>query len=157
MVADNLNKNLQSNIETWFDALVANLRFDQTLLEHEILQEEKKEVYTAMISGDHDFMHNYARNGSSTYFIRNMVDAYISDIIKAKSKPKKLALELSNSKILVWAEITEDDEIMEDALILAEAKINAHFSDYGFHVSSTIVEDVDGLQIPEHYRSIEIA
>ena len=157
MVADNLNINQQSSIEDWFDSMVANLRYDQELFKNEILEEGKKDVYTAMMTGDQNFLHNYARNTSSTYFIQNMVDAYFKELVKTNSKPNKLALELSNAKILVWAEIKEDDEIMEDALILTEAKINAAFSEYGFHVSSTIVEDSDGLEVPEHYRNVAIA
>jgi len=157
MVADNINKNQDKSTEAWFDNMVANLRYDQTLLENEIIEEGKKEVYDALIAGDHDFMHNYARQASSAFFITNMVEAYFKELIQSKRKPSKIALELSNSKILVWAEIVEDDEPMEDALILAEAKINAYFSKYGFHISSTIVDDSDSLVVPEHYKSVAIA
>ncbi len=159
MISDNLHKNQsqESATEAWFDSMVANLRYDQTLFENEILEGNKKKVYDAMISGDEDFIHNYARQTSSTFFITNMVEAYFKELIKTKAKPSKIALELSNSKILVWAEIVEDDELMEDALILAEAKINAFFSKYGFHISSTIVDDSDSLEVPEHYRNVAIA
>ena len=126
-------------------------------MKNEILEEDKKKVYDALISGDQDFMHNYARQTSSAFFITNMVEAYFKEIIQAKSKPNKIALELSNSKILVWVEIVEDDQLMEDTLILAEAKINAYFSKYGFHISSTIVEDSDSLDVPEHYKNVAIA
>ena|SRR5690554_4762250 len=159
MVSENTHTNqFQVNDrEAWFDNMVANLRYDQTLIENDILEEEKKKIYDAMISGDHNFMHSYARQSSSAFFITNMVEAYLKEIIKSKSKPKNLALELSNSKILVWAEIKEDDDLMEDALILAEARINAYFSKYGFHISSTIVEDADSLEVPSHYKKIAIA
>jgi len=159
MVSDSLHKNQSqlSDSEAWFDDMVANLRYDQTLLENEILEEDKKKFYDALISGDVNFMHNYARQTSSVFFITNMVEAYFKELIQSKSKPSKIALELSNSKILVWAEIVEDDELMEDALILAEAKINSYFSKYGFHISSTIVENSDSLVIPEHYRNVTIA
>lgn len=159
MALDNLHKNRDQTkgTEVWFDTMVANLRYDQTLLENEILEEDKKKVYDALISGDQDFMHNYARQTSSAFFITNMVEAYFKELIQVKSKPNKIALELSNSKILVWVEIVEDDQLMEDALILAEAKINAYFSKYGFHISSTIVEDSDSLDVPEHYKNVAIA
>ena len=159
MVSDNLH-NITSHTkdtDAWFDKMVANLRYDQTLIDNDILEEDKKKVYDALISGDHDFMHNYARQASSAFFITNMVEAYFKELIQSKRKPSKIALELSNSKILVWAEIVENDELMEDVLILAEAKINAYFSKYGFHISSTIVEDSDSLVVPEHYRNVAIA
>lgn len=157
MILGSLHKSQTDNTEAWFDTMVANLRYDQTLLENKILEEDKKKVYDALISGDQDFIHNYARQTSSVFFITNMVEAYFKELIQAKSKPNKIALELSNSKILVWAEIVEDDQLMENALILAEAKINACFSKYGFHISSTIVEDSDCLVVPKHYKSVAIA
>lgn len=158
MVANQLHKkdDQLNNIEDWFDNMVSNLRYDQTLIENNIIEEDKKKFYHAMISGDQDFLYTSARNSSSAYFITNMVDAYIKELIQSKSKPKNIALELSNSKILVWAEIKEDDELMEDALILAEAKINANFSKHGFYISSTIVEDTDALEVPSHYKKVAI-
>jgi len=119
--------------------------------------DQKKKFYDALIANDRDFMHSYARNASSAFFITNMVEAYFKELSKFESKPTKIALELSNSKILVWAEIKEDDESMEDALILTEAKINSYFYEYGFHISSTIIEDCDGLNVPSHYKNVALA
>lgn len=156
MVTENLNKNQNqlNDTEAWFDNMVANLRYDQSLIENEIIEEDKKKIYDAIISGNQNFMHSYARQSSSVFFITNMVEVYFKELLKSKSKPKNIALELSNSKILVWAEIKDDDEIMEDALILAEAKINAYFSKYGFHITSTIVEESDSLEVPRHYKKV---
>lgn len=159
MTTDNLqaNKTQINQTEIWFDEMVQNLRYDQMLLETEIIGKEKKDIYNAFITGDQDFLHNYARQNSSNYFITKMVDFYFKDLIKTKSKPCKIALELSNSKILVWVEIKDEDEIMENALILAEAKINSLFYQYGYHISSTIVESSDGLTVPEHYKNVVIS
>lgn len=140
----------------WFDSMVINLRYDQTLLENDILEEGKKQVYDTMMSGNQESMSNMGREFSTTYFVSQIIDAYFKELIKVKSSPRKIALELSHSKILVWVEIEEDDEVMEDALILTEAKINAYYSKYGFYISSTIVESSDGLITPEHYKSIPI-
>lgn len=147
----------QPSVDAWFDEMVANLRYDQALIENDIIEDDKRKVYNALISGDLDFTHGYARNASSAYFIAKMVNAYLKELVKSGSKPTKLALELSDSKILVWAEIANDDEVMEDALILTEAKTNARFSQYGFYISSTIVEACDSLSVPEHYRNVAIA
>lgn len=158
MTLDDLHKdNKQSVADSWFDEMVANLRYDQTLLEHDILEDDKRKVYDAFIAQDLDFIHDYAIQNGSAYFITKMVEAYFSELIQVKSKPTKIALELSNSKILVWAEIVEDDEVMENALILAEAKINAHFSQFGFHISTTIIENSDDLQVPDHYKNVFIS
>lgn len=159
MLSDNSNKTSihASDAQAWFDNMVANLRYDQTLHEIDVLEEDKKKFYDALIANDRNFMHSYARNASSAFFITSMVEAYFKELSKVNTKPSKIALELSNSKILVWAEIMEDDELMEDALILTEAKINSIFSEFGFHISSTIVENSDGLEVPKHYKNVAIA
>ena len=149
-------ENQTNKAEDWFDEMVANLRYDQSLYEIDVLDEGKKKVYNTMMSGNQESMSNMGREFSTTYFVSRIIDEYFKELTKTKSAPNKMALELSHSKILVWAEIDEDDEIMEDALILTEAKINAYFSKYGFYISSTIVESSDGLKVPEHYKTIPI-
>lgn len=142
--------------QLWFDEMISNIRYDQLLLETDLLEKQKKEVYDAMISGNQDFMHDYARKTSSAFFIKNLIDSYFIELISRKKTPNRLALELSNSKILVWAEIKNDDEETEDALILAAAKVNNTFSKYGFHLSSTIVEVDDLMDVPTHYKEVTI-
>lgn len=158
MTAENPNKtqNQDVNVEVWFDKMVANLRYDQTLIENDILEEGKKEVYDTMMSGNHESMSDLGRKYSTTYFISTIIDKYFKELIKTKNKPNKIALELSHSNILVWAEIKDDDDMMENALILAEAKINAYFSKFGFNISSTIVEKCDGLEVPDHYKKVSV-
>lgn len=157
MLAKN-NLSNENNTETnqWFNDIVSNLRVDQLLLQADVLEKHKKEVYEAMISGNDDFMHNYARKSSSAFFIKNLIDSYFIELGERKARPNRLALDLSNSKILVWAEIYEDDEKTEKALILSAAKVNYEFSKYGFHISSTIVEIDDELDIPNHYKEVLI-
>ena len=62
---------------------------------------------------------------------------------------------LSNSKLLVWSEIEDNDEDMEDALLIAEAKVNGKYQKDGFYINSTIVEKSDNLSIPNHYQILE--
>jgi len=146
----------QQDTNQWFGDMISNLRVDQLLLQADVLEKHKKEVYEAMISGNHDFMHNYARKTSSAFFIKNLIDSYFIELVERKAIPNRLAFELSNSKVLVWAEIDNDDEETEDALILTAAKVNYEFSKYGFHISSTIVEEDDKLNIPKHYKEVLI-
>lgn len=158
MVIENPNSIGQPvEMNAWFDEMVSNLRYDELLMNNGILDEDKKEVYSVMASGNQEKISYLARQASSAHFIVNMVDKYFKELIKSKRKPKKLALELSDSKILVWAEVAEDDDAMETALILAEAKVNANYSKYGFYISSTIVEESDGLAVPKHYKQVPIS
>ena len=154
VVAQNTNK--QSNTKAWFDQMVADIRVDEFLLENDFLEQKKKDIYEAMIKGDHNFMHDYARNQSTVFFIQGIIESYFISLAEHKAKPKRLGLDLSASKVLVWAEIDNDDESTEDALILASAKVNNDFSEYGFHISSTIVEVDDALEIPGHYKEVTI-
>jgi len=70
--------------------------------------------------------------------------------------PQKLAFDFSDAKILVWAQIKTEDVSTEDALILSEAEANSKYSDNGFYISSTIVEECDNLPIPSHYHEVKI-
>ena len=87
-------------------------------------------------------------------FVKGMVNEFVCELINRKRFPSKLAMELSDYKVLVWAEIKDDDEETEDALIMSEAKVNAGCFKYGFHISTTIVEEGDKLIIPAHYQKL---
>lgn len=145
-----------SESNKWFEDMISNLKIDQLLIQSDIIDQEKGEVYRAMIERDDDFVHGYARKTSSFYFIRNLVDSYVAELINRSVKLSKLAFELMNSKVLVWAEINDDDEKAERELILSSAKVNNEFSQYGFHISSTIVEKSDRLNVPNHYTELAI-
>jgi hypothetical protein len=95
-----------------------------------------------------------SKKTSSAFFIKNLVDSYFIELGERKARPNRVALELSNSKVLVWAEIENDDELTEDALILSAAKVNYAFSTFGFHISTTIVEVDDNLNVPKHYKEV---
>jgi hypothetical protein len=107
-----------------------------------------------MIMGNQDFVHKYARKTSAAFFIKNLIDSYFIELGERKARPNRVALELSNSKVLVWAEIENDDELTEDALILSAAKVNYAFSTFGFHISTTIVEVNDNLNVPKHSKDV---
>lgn len=115
---------------------------------------DTKLMYDTLIFGKETEIYNAGRVQSSMYFVKRMLKEYFDSIKDYSSKPLKLALELSDAKILVWAEIADDDEAAEDALILSEAKANGKFGEYGFHISSTIVEKSDSLPIPSQYQLV---
>jgi len=100
------------------------------------------------------FVEMVSKKTSSAFFIKNLIDSYFIELGERRARPNRVALELSNSKVLVWAEIENDDELTEDALILSAAKVNYAFSTFGFHISSTIVEVDDKLNVPKHYKEV---
>ena len=103
---------------------------------------------------NHWFDEMVSKKTSSAFFIKNLIDSYFIELGERRARPNRVALELSNSKVLVWAEIENDDELTEDALILSAAKVNYAFSTFGFHISSTIVEVGDKLNVPKHYKEV---
>lgn len=144
----------ETDLQIWFDNLVATIRKDQLLLESGIAPKEIKEAYNLLMCGNNQKLQVAVRNLNSSYFIEKLVLSYIQELNARKSAPVKLALQLSESKILVWAEIKDNDEKTEDALLLAEAKINAEYHKFGFNISSTIMEESDNYPIPEQFSML---
>ena len=145
---------VNKQIKDWFDNIVANLRKDEVLYEKDMLNQEEKEMYNTFLYGNVPDIANMAYSQAQMYFIKNMIFDYLGELKKRQSIPSILAFDLSKSKLLVWAEIDDDDEKMEDELILAEAKIHYKYYPYGFSISSTIEEKSDNLSIPPHYEEI---
>lgn len=144
----------QENIDQWFSHFIDDLKTDQLLMSLDVASKEKKDFYTDMIAGDYEKLLSQLRNKSSVFYIGNIIKDYIESLSSYKTKPLKLALGLSDSKILVWAEINDGDDKTEDALLLAEATVNGKYQQNGFYLNSTIVEKSDNLDIPPHYQPI---
>ena len=147
---------VDNDASKWFDEMVSSLRFDEQLFHNDILNPEKKALYNKMIDGNAETISVMAREMSTTYFISNLLNDYVSELLVSKKVPRQLGLEMSESKILVWAEIYNDDEETENALILTQAKLNSRYSKFGFHISSTIIEERDSLNVPSHYTKVAI-
>jgi hypothetical protein len=145
---------VKEQYNSWFSEVIDHLRVDQLLMEEGVASAEKKKMYDTLIFGKETEIIAQSRLNSSMYFIEKLVHEYVEELFKSPAKPAKLSMDLSDAKVLVWAEINDDDETAEDALILAEAKINAKYSVYGFHVTSTIVEKSDNLNVPPHYQPV---
>ncbi len=158
MTSENIdNNNFKKNTqEAWFDEFVGTIRLDEQLLRNDLMQPEKKQMYHKLMEGNMEALSVDARNMSTQYFIAGLLNEYIKELSSLKHNPKKLGLELSNSKILVWAEIYDNDDEAEKALILAQAKVNAQYNKFGFAISSTIVEECDQLAIPNHYHNVAV-
>ncbi len=57
------------------------------------------------------FVEMVSKKTSSAFFIKNLIDSYFIELGERRARPNRVALELSNSKVLVWAEIENDDEL----------------------------------------------
>lgn len=141
-------------MNTWFNDLISSIEMDKYFMSEDIASEETKKFYKAMMSDNVADLLRQTRVTSSMYFIEKMIVDFIKEIKLRGIEYRNLALDLGNSKILVWVELNNDDEKSEDALIMAEAKMNAKYFSEGFHMSTTIVEELDKLAVPEHYQLI---
>lgn len=137
----------------WFDKVVGDLRTDQLCLETGIADQESRTVYKALITGEETSLHSMLRSSSSFYFTKSILIEYLKNLEIKKDEPFKLSFDYTDAKVLVWAEIEDDDEVMEDRLIIAQAKTNAKFYEYGFSISTTIVEKGDRITKPPHYTN----
>jgi hypothetical protein len=150
------NDKNNEQLDEWFGLLIQGIQTDHFLLKENIASEDTKNFYQAAMSGNELSMATQVRATSSRFFITKLVFDYLKEISTFKKIPLKLALGLSDSKIMVWSEINDDDEATEDALLLAEARVNNKYQSNGFFINSTIIEKSDNLKIPPHYQNISI-
>jgi len=148
------HNSVDRQIKQWFDEIIAELRLDEALYETDLLHKEKRDLYKILSSGNKIKIHEAAYNQARMFFIETMLFDYLDELRGRSAFPKKLAFDISKSKILVWAEIEDDNQDLEQKLILCEAKVNARFFPHGFSITSTIVERSDQLDIPPHYKTL---
>lgn len=148
-MTDTLDLAKQTNEADWFDNLVATLKVHKMQLETYTASPEMRKMYDIFFSGNTDNMASMSKNNVQRHFVSKILFDYIGFI--SKNPPLKLAFDFNDSNVLVWAEIPNDDELMERILIMAEAKINAKYHNFGFDITTTLVETRDYLSIPNHY------
>lgn len=141
-------------LDQWFSDMIDDLRVDHFMLQTDSATKEKKDLYNAFLLKDNNKIFSNMRSNSSQYFISSLVVDYLNELKAAGKNPLKLALGISDSKILVWSEIDDNDEEMENLLLITEAKVNGKYHPKGFYINSTIIEKSDNLNIPPHYQTI---
>jgi hypothetical protein len=141
---------VQDATEQWFDELVSTLRAHELMLETQTADEDTKKFYATLMGGNSSEIAHLTRTQSQRYFIGSILWDYLK-VIK-DNKPSKLAFDYNDSEVLVWAEIDENNEQLEKQLYLAEAQINAKYHQYGFDMTSMIVENTDNITTPNHYK-----
>jgi hypothetical protein len=141
---------VQNTTEQWFDELVSTLRTHQLMIETQTIDEDKKIFYDILQGSNTLEVSHLSRTISQRQIIGSILWDYLK-IIK-DNKPQKLAFDYNDSEVLVWAEIDENNEQLEKQLYLAEAQINAKYHQYGFDMTSMIVENTDNITTPNHYK-----
>ena len=154
MTTDKINGNDTTTMNEWFDTFINHIKVDHFMLQTDSAPKETKDLYNAFFNRDELYVKSIMRSNSTQFFIEKIIIDYLTEVKEMGRSPLKLALGLSDSKILVWSEINDDDDATEDALIIAEAKINGKYHQHGFYLVSTIMEKSDKISIPPHYKTI---
>ncbi|HYD22534.1 MAG TPA: hypothetical protein VEB40_13725 [Flavipsychrobacter sp.] len=154
----NTTKTAATNVDLqgWFETLIEDIKVDQFMMEQDVAPTHKKDFYTAASQGDERKVNSMIRVSSSMYFLKGLIAEYFEELSKRNKWPLDLAMSLSDSKILVWAQINDEDYETEKALMLSEAKANSKYFDDGFYITSTIVEKGDELPIPTDYSLVQL-
>lgn len=149
MQKSKVTQGVSSELEKWFEDLVATLKTHQLQLETNTARSEIQEMYRTLFEGNADNISHIAKMQAQQHFVSRIIVDYLK--LMSNDLPAKLAFDFNDSEVLVWAEINDDDDEMQKKLILTEAQINARYHPFGFDMSSTIVEKSDNLEIPNHY------
>lgn len=148
------NDTSQVKMDTWFSDIIDHIKVDHFLMSTNAAPKDTKEFYNNLIHGDGAEVITKMRGISTKFYISKIVNDYIAELKNLGRVPVKLAMGLSDSKLLVWSEINDDDEETENALLLVEAKVNSKYFENGFYINSTIIDKSDNLPIPPHYQTI---
>lgn len=157
-VKSNINPSSKKQVSQWFEDLIDQIKVDKMLIESDVASKSTKDLYDLMMSDDTDKMIYGMRKTTEIHFVKEMVTNYLNFLLSSEHLPSTLAFKVSNNnKIYIWGVIPNDNENVEDAMILAEASVNGKFYQYGFNLTSTIVEESDNLPQPPQYNNIPIS
>jgi len=147
------NISTSTEIEVWFKQFIEEVEFAQLKLETGIASNELKKAFEILSGGNLTEIHQLNAQMAEKFFIAQIIQDFLK--LTLQIPLKKLAFAPDHSKVLVWVEIDDDDEIAERAIIMAEAKINAQYHPYGWVIDIMILETSDELSVPTNYQTIK--
>jgi len=151
------NESLHEATKHWFEKTINELAADQLTYETNTIHPQAKEIYERMATGKIDEVMLQMTETLQQYYFKEILGKFFNELfnVRKSKKPNKLAFDYKGKQIMIWVEIPDNDEKMEDNIFMAEAKANYNFSNTGFNLSATIVEESDHLEIPPHYVNFE--
>ena len=135
----------------WFEELIAAIQTHQFMLDTNTATDELKNFYSNAMDGNADKIALQSKNLGQQHFIQGIVVDYLSQVSRLAKAPHKLAFDLADNEVLIWAEVDDNDNDLEKNLVLAEARVNAKYHGFGYDITSMIVERSDNLSIPAQY------
>lgn len=141
-------------VRSWFDNIINTIKVDQLKLETGLASKQEQHFYDTMIQGNGLEILSNLRTETIKHFIVSILSDFIKELNPCIDRISKLAFSYNAASVLCWAVIPDNAEDVEDALIIAKAKVDAKYAHDGFYVSLTILEKSDYLTVPKHYQSI---
>lgn len=147
------NESLHEATNHWFEKTINELAADHLTYETNTINPQTKELYEKMATGKKDELMLHFTENLQQYYFREILNKFFTElfVVRKSQKPNKMAFDYKGKQIMIWVEIPDDNEKMEDDIFMAEAMSNYNFSNTGFNLSATIVEHSDHLDIPPHY------
>lgn len=144
------------DFKPWFINLIDKLksRFSQQKNQVLNIPEEGSDIAFSHVVQDFSMAMHQNRIASQKFFTSQILSVYIDEIRSLTSMPDLIGLAIGHNEILVWCQINDDDEEMENNLFLAEAKANAAQINSGISISTTIVERSEKIFMPSHYKTL---
>ena len=137
--------------DRWFDDVVAQLRVDQLQLQTDTASEAKRAHYDLLVGGDADALLLRQQEQVTQHFVTRLLVSFVVKLRPHLPRIRAVAATSNDAEVLLWIELREEDELLEDQLTMIEAEVNAEFHDRGYDADLMIVEREDALPIPEHY------
>lgn len=150
---NNTSNSTSTERSQWFDSFIGTLRAHEMQLETQTATPQVQSLYQNLLSGNVENVVLAGKQQAKEFFVTKIIVEYVSEIQNIPLS--KLAFDHNDSEVLVWIQISDDDIESENKLILAEAKVNAKYHDFGYHICSVIVETSDELPVPNHYKIIK--
>lgn len=141
------------DMSPWFDELISTLSVHQVQIETNTASKEVKNFYANLFQPDLHKLYEQQRNLFQKYYVSQILVAFYKATHEMNFQ--KIAFHFSDTKVLGWVQIENDNEELEKAVILAEAKVNAEFNQYGFYLDVMIVEERDNIPVPASYKEYE--
>ena len=112
-----------SEMEVWFDDVIAQIKTDKFLLQTDTATKEKVELYNDLYLNNTDKILDRMNVDYRMNYISKIVLEYIEELadrLRDSLSDIKIAFDFSNNKLLVWAVIpVKNEEFYEKCLVLA--------------------------------------
>ena len=141
--------------QEFFSDLVTKLNVTEFLYNIKGMSEREYQMWSAAINKNLEPMMLSSRIATNVMCANKAFEQFMLALRMEKNvRLRKLAVDISRSKLFVWAEVDDDDEASMRSILYADSVANLKMEDLGFSVSATVVEKSDCVPVPSHYVKV---